>query len=86
MFCQQYRSGGPVKELLYELQVHQIELEMQNKELRSTQTALEEARDQYVELYEFAPVGYPRVDQFDPLNNAKYRIWSDCGPSNPHSS
>jgi PAS domain S-box-containing protein len=50
--------SGPAEKLVHELQVHQIELEMQNEALREARLALEESRDTYLDLYEFAPVGY----------------------------
>ncbi len=44
--------------LVTELRIHQIELEMQNQELRQAREELEAERDRYADLYEFAPVGY----------------------------
>ncbi|GAA4502169.1 hypothetical protein GCM10023172_25140 [Hymenobacter ginsengisoli] len=51
-------TSAEVKRLVQELQVHQIELEMQYEELLVLQAEAERSRMQYVELYDFAPVGY----------------------------
>lgn len=47
---------------LHELQVHQVELEMRNAELKRIRNELEAALQNYTELYEFAPVGYFSLD------------------------
>ncbi|MEJ2621156.1 MAG: PAS domain-containing protein, partial [Candidatus Thiodiazotropha sp.] len=48
--------------LLQDLHVHQIELELQNEELRQAQAKLEYTHQQYLELYNEAPVGYASLD------------------------
>ncbi|GFK93513.1 Alkaline phosphatase synthesis sensor protein PhoR [Fundidesulfovibrio magnetotacticus] len=45
-------------QMMHELRVHQIELEMQNEELRRTQMELETLRAKYFDLYDLAPIGY----------------------------
>jgi PAS domain S-box-containing protein len=49
------------EEIIHELRVHQIELEIQNDELKRVQLALEASRDEFQDLYDFSPVGYITV-------------------------
>ncbi len=49
--------------IFHELQVHQMELEMQNDELRRTQQELETAREKYFDLYDLAPSGYVSLNE-----------------------
>jgi PAS domain S-box-containing protein len=55
-------SKKDVKHLVNELGTHQIELEMQNEELRRARVELEASRAKYADLYEFSPVGYFTFD------------------------
>lgn len=56
-------SPQALRTLVHDLRVHQIELEMQNDELRQTQQELDAARARYFDLYDLAPVGYCTVSE-----------------------
>ncbi|MDW7709656.1 MAG: ATP-binding protein [Deferrisomatales bacterium] len=59
--------------LVHELQVHQVELELQNEELCRAKNALEESSARYADLYDFAPVGYFTLDREGRLLGANLR-------------
>jgi PAS domain S-box-containing protein len=65
--------------LIHELRVHQIELEMQNDELRRIQGELEMARDQYSHLYDFSPVGYVTLTEKGIIHEANLTLASMFG-------
>ena len=56
-------SPEEIRRTLHELRVHQIELELQNEELRQAQAELDAARARYFDLYNLAPVGYCTVSE-----------------------
>jgi two-component system CheB/CheR fusion protein len=55
-------NGVESRRLVHELEVHQIELELQNEELRNARVELERSLARYTELFDFAPIGYASLD------------------------
>lgn len=58
------------QKLLHELQVHQIELEMQNEELNAARAEVEAGLERYTELYDFAPIGYFTLERDGTIRQA----------------
>lgn len=74
---QQKKAAKPDQEtdtekLLHELQVHQIELEMQNEELRQANETAEAALKKYTMLYDLAPMGYFTIDEDGTIRDLNY--------------
>jgi PAS domain S-box-containing protein len=57
------RTDADTQRLLHELQVHQVELEMQNVELQEARDKMETLLEKHMDLYDFAPVGYFSIDE-----------------------
>ncbi len=53
-------QSGDLQTLIHELQVHQVELQLQNEELLAAQLELANSRDLYLDLFDYAPIGYLR--------------------------
>ncbi len=73
-----------MERLVQELQVHQIELEMQNEELKRAQSEAAESREKYVDLYDFAPVGYFCFDRKGVITEANLTGASLVGVERTH--
>jgi two-component system, cell cycle sensor histidine kinase and response regulator CckA len=64
------RTEADTQRLVHELQVHQIELAMQNDELRKARDEMEAGMEKYSDLYDFAPVGYLTLDREGTIKEA----------------
>ena len=72
-------TSTSVNEMLHELRVHQIELEMQNEELRESHAALDIMRARYFDLYDLAPIGYLTLNQHNTIQQANLTVANMLG-------
>ena len=77
-------SHDEISALVHELQVHQIELEMQNDALRQGQIDLEEANRKYSDFYDLAPVGFLTLDESGLIQEVNLTATSQLGLTRRH--
>ena len=73
------RTEADTQRLVHELQVHQIELEMQNEELQQARNEMEAGLEKYSDLYDFAPVSYLTLDREGTIREANLTAASLLG-------
>src|ERR1017187_4781063 len=77
------RTDADNERQLHELEVHQIELEMQNEELEEARGKLEALLEKYTDLYDFAPVGYLTLDREGAIGEANLAVATLLGIARP---
>ncbi|UJS18436.1 MAG: PAS domain-containing protein [Candidatus Jettenia sp.] len=76
--------ASDIEKLIRKLQTHQVKLEMQNNELHKVQQEIEESRIKYVNLYDFAPIGYVTLDPRGVIVEANLTLCSLLGIERKH--